>query len=71
MNRVAIATILTALALTSTALAGTPNFTGVQLQHYDPAKATPSFAFPDLSGKIVKSDDLKGKVTMLVFWATW
>ncbi len=71
MIRVMIATMITALALTSAAVAGTPNFAGLQLQHYDPAKPTPAFAFPDLSGKIVKADDLKGKVTMLVFWATW
>ncbi len=70
MNRLVIAALFAVLVL-APAMAGTPNFTGLQLQQFDAPKPTPPFAFPDLSGKIVKPDDLKGKVTMLVFWATW
>ncbi len=36
-----------------------------------PPKAAPSPALPDLNGKTVRLEDLKGKVVMLVFWATW
>jgi thiol-disulfide isomerase/thioredoxin len=34
-------------------------------------QAAPSFALYDLDGKKVSSEDLKGKVVVLDFWATW
>jgi len=33
--------------------------------------AAPSFVLPDLSGKVVRMDDLRGKVVLLNLWATW
>ena len=55
----------------SAASAAAPDFAGMQIQAFNPPKPTPAFAFPDLSGKTVKLEDVKGKVTMLVFWAVW
>jgi thiol-disulfide isomerase/thioredoxin len=34
-------------------------------------QAAPQFKLPDLSGREVSLDQLKGKVVMLDFWATW
>jgi thiol-disulfide isomerase/thioredoxin len=31
----------------------------------------PAFALPDLSGKSVRLDDFRGKVTLVNFWASW
>ena len=71
MMRAVVVSVLAAVALASPALAGTPDFSGMQVRAFIPPKPTPAFTFPDLSGKPVKLDDIRGKVTMLVFWATW
>lgn len=31
----------------------------------------PAFVLPDLTGKVVRLDDLRGKVVLLNVWATW
>jgi hypothetical protein len=58
-------------ALAIPAFAAAPDFAGMQIQPYDPPKAAPALALPNLEGKTVHLEDFNGKVVMLVFWATW
>ncbi|OGB91731.1 MAG: hypothetical protein A3H39_14170 [candidate division NC10 bacterium RIFCSPLOWO2_02_FULL_66_22] len=61
-----------ALALLAAVAAGAgPDFAALQVQPYDPPKPAPAFALPDLSGKMVRLEELRGKVVLLFFWATW
>jgi cytochrome oxidase Cu insertion factor (SCO1/SenC/PrrC family) len=57
--------------LTTPTEAAAPDFASMRIQPFDPPKAAPALALPDLNGKTVRLEDLKGKVVMLVFWATW
>ncbi len=57
--------------LHASAWAAGPDYAAMQVQPYEPPKAAPAFALPDLNGKTVRLDEFKGKAVMLVFWATW
>jgi hypothetical protein len=70
MRRWSAVPLLAAL-LAAPALAAGPDYAGMQIQSYDPPKAAPALALPDLDGKTVRLEDFRGKVVMLVFWATW
>ena len=48
-----------------------PDFASMRVDPYTPAKPAPAISLPDLSGNVVKLVDLRGKVVMLFFWATW
>ncbi len=60
-----------ALLLGAHAVWAKPDFTSMQVAPYDPPKAAPALALPDLQGKTVRLSDLKGKVVLVFFWATW
>jgi cytochrome oxidase Cu insertion factor (SCO1/SenC/PrrC family) len=62
---------LIALSLTTPAAWATPDFASMQVAPYDPPKVSPTLSLPDLQGKNVNLADLKGKVVLVFFWATW
>jgi len=70
MKRALLATAA-ALALVSSVALAAPDFAGMQIQSYEPPKPAPPLSLPDLDGKTHQLADLRGKVVMVFFWATW
>ena len=68
---VALAAALLAPAFAMSAAPAAPDFAAVKVDPYDPPKPAPAFSLPDLDGKTRSLGDYRGKVLMLVFWATW
>jgi cytochrome oxidase Cu insertion factor (SCO1/SenC/PrrC family) len=64
-------TVLVGALLLPLAAAAAPDFASMNIQRYDPPKPAPAFTLPDLDGKQVRLADLKGKVVLLFYWATW
>ncbi len=67
----ALALALAAALVSLPARAADPDPARIRMQRYEPAKPAPAFALPSLDGKVVRLEDLKGKVVLVFFWATW
>jgi cytochrome oxidase Cu insertion factor (SCO1/SenC/PrrC family) len=53
------------------ASAASPDFGALDLQPYESPKPAPGFSLPDLAGHTRNLAELRGKVVLLFFWATW
>lgn len=69
MRRATLGAVLSLAFATSAAAA--PDFAGFGLTPYEPPKAAPAFALPDLEGRQRTLEQERGKVVLLFFWATW
>ena len=59
------------LPLAAQTAAAAPNWAALDAQLYEQPKPAPAFALPDPDGKVTRLEDLRGKVVLLFFWATW
>lgn len=67
-----IAAIAAVLALSAgAAAAAAPDWASFGLTAYEPARPAPELGLPDLAGRVRTLADLKGKVALVFFWATW
>jgi cytochrome oxidase Cu insertion factor (SCO1/SenC/PrrC family) len=65
------AVVMVLALLLPVAAAAAPDFAALDIQRYDQPKPAPAFTLPDLAGRPVRLEDLRGKVVLLFYWATW
>jgi cytochrome oxidase Cu insertion factor (SCO1/SenC/PrrC family) len=66
-----LAAVIALATVVLPAAAAEPDWTSFGALGYDPPKPAPAFSLPDLDGRSVALADLRGKVILLFFWATW
>ena len=71
MRRVAVLTVVAAVVTAAVSAHAAPDFASLQVQQYDPPRPAPEFSLPDVKGRNATLAELRGKVVMLFFWATW
>ncbi len=59
------------VVLSLVATFATPIFPGTAGSEPQPSSAIPAFQLHLLDGKLVRSKDLKGRITVIDFWGTW
>jgi cytochrome oxidase Cu insertion factor (SCO1/SenC/PrrC family) len=57
--------------LTLATPAASPDLGALDFQPYESPKPAPAFSLPDLAGRNWNLAELRGKVVLLFFWATW
>ena len=72
IRRYGLATLMLAVVMgAATVRAAGPDFEAMSLEPYEPPKPAPAFSLPDVDGRTWSLAELKGKVVLLFFWATW
>ena len=71
MRRLFAAVVAVASLVAVAAVAAPPDFASMRVDRIDPPKPAPAFELPGLDGRTQRLGDLRGKVVMLFFWATW
>ena len=71
MRRLAACTLFVMALLAAASEAAAHDFQGLQAEPYQPRKPAPTFTLPSLDGRSVRLDELRGKVVLVFFWATW
>lgn len=59
------------LSLARAAPAAGPDLRALGLQAYESPRPAPAFSLPDVAGRTWNLAELRGKVVLLFFWATW